>query len=85
MERTYKFLGRIPVRIYSCCVGACKPNPIIYKEALKGCKVQAQEAVYVDDVPAYAGAAEQLGMRTVVFQTPEQLRRRLGEFGIDVT
>jgi len=81
MERTYEFLGRFPVHIYSCRVGASKPNPLIYKEALKGCKVQAQEAVYVDDVPAYAHAAEQLGMRGIVFQNPEQLQsdlRRLG-------
>ena len=85
MERTYDFLGRFPVHIYSCRVGASKPNPLIYKEALKGCKVQAQQAVYVDDVPAYAHAAEQLGMRSVVFQTPELLRRSLDEFGIDVT
>jgi glucose-1-phosphatase len=85
MERTYDFLGRFPVHIYSCRVGASKPNPLIYKEALKGCKVQAQEAVYVDDVPAYAHAAEQLGMRSVMFQTPEQLRSNLREFGIDVT
>jgi glucose-1-phosphatase len=85
MERTYEFLGRFPAHIYSCRVGASKPNPLIYKEALKGCKVQAQQAVYVDDVPAYAHAAEQLGMRSVVFQTPELLQRSLHEFGIDVT
>ena len=81
MERTYVFLSRIPVHIYSCRVGASKPNPLIYKEALNGCKVQAQETVYVDDVPAYAHAAEQLGMRSIVFQNAEQLQsdlRRLG-------
>jgi putative hydrolase of the HAD superfamily len=85
MERTYEFLGRVPVHIYSCRVAASKPNPLIFKEALTACKVRAQEAVYVDDVPAYAHAAEQLGMRSIVFKTPEQLQRSLGEFGIDVT
>jgi glucose-1-phosphatase len=85
MERAYEFLALFRVHIYSCRVGACKPNPIIYKEALLACKVRAQETVYVDDVPAYAQAAEQLGMRSIVFQTPAQLQGSLRQFGIDVT
>ena len=82
MERTYKFLSLFPVRIYSCRVGVCKPNPLIYKEALLACKVRAQEAVYVDDVPAYAQAAAQLGMHGIVFHSPEQLHSDLRNLGI---
>ena len=85
METTYRFLRLFPVRIYSCRVGASKPDPIIYKEALQACKVRAQEAVYVDDIPAYAQAADRLSMRAIVFETPEQLRDSFGRFGIDVT
>jgi glucose-1-phosphatase len=85
MERTYEFLSCFPVHIYSCRVGASKPNPLIYKEALSACKVRANEAVYVDDVAAYAQAAERLGMRGIVFEGPEQLQGSLRRFGIDVT
>ena len=85
MEATYGFLRLFPVRIYSCRVGASKPDPIIYKQALQACKARAQEAVYVDDVPSYAQAAERLGMRGIVFHTPEQLLDSLGRFGVDVT
>jgi glucose-1-phosphatase len=85
METTYEFLRLFPVRIYSCRVGASKPDPIIYKEALEACKVRAQEAVYVDDVPSYARAAERLGMRGIVFETRERLWDSFREFGIDVT
>ena len=85
METTYGFLRLFPARIYSCRVGASKPDPIIYKEALEACKVRAQEAVYVDDIPSYAQAAERLGMRGIVFQTPEQLQDNLGRFRIDIT
>ena len=85
METTYEFLRLFPVRIYSCRVGATKPDPIIYKEALEACKVRAQEAVYVDDIPSYARAAERLGMRGIVFETKEQLRDSFRKFGIDVT
>ena len=84
MEKTYGFFALFPTRIYSCAVGASKPAPIIYKEALKTCKVKAQEAVYVDDVPAYAQAAGQLGMHGIVFQSPEQLQSDLRNLGAAV-
>ena len=85
MEKNYSVLRLFPTRIYSCRVGASKPDPIIYKEALKACKARAEEAVYIDDVPSYTQAAERLGMRGVVFETPPQLWDSLREFGIDVT
>lgn len=85
MEKTYGFFQLFPVRIYSCSVGASKPNPVIYKEALQACKVKAQEAVYVDDVPAYAQAAGQLGMHGIVFQSPEQLQSDLRKLGAGVS
>jgi glucose-1-phosphatase len=84
LEKTYRFFQFFPVRIYSCSVGASKPSPVIYKEALQACKVKAQEAVYVDDVPAYAQAAGQLGMHGIVFQSPEQLRSDLRMLGAAV-
>lgn len=85
METTYGFLRLFPARIYSCRVGASKPDPIIYKEALEACKVRAQEAVYVDDIPSYAQAAGRLGMRGIVFETPERLLDSFGGLGIDIT
>jgi glucose-1-phosphatase len=85
METTYGFLRLFPVRIYSCRVGASKPDPVIYKLALDACKVRAQEALYVDDVPSYARAAERLGMRGIVFETREGLRDNFRQFGIDIT
>lgn len=82
LEKTYGFFALFSTRIYSCSVGASKPNPIIYKQALKACRVRAPEAVYVDDVPAYAQAAAQLGIRGIVFQSPEQLQSDLRSLGI---
>ena len=81
MERTFPFFSLFPVRIYSCRVGASKPSPLIYKEALVACKVPAQEAVFVDDVAEYVQAAERLGMRGIVFQSPEQLQSNLNALG----
>ncbi|HKW61809.1 MAG TPA: HAD-IA family hydrolase [Candidatus Acidoferrum sp.] len=83
MEKTYGFFALFPVRIYSCGVGASKPSPVIYKEALQACKVRAQEAVYVDDVLAYAQVASQLGMHGIAFQSPDQLQFDMCALGVE--
>ena len=81
-EGSYPFFCFFPQRIYSFRVGASKPDPLIYREALKACKVRAQEAVYIDDVAAYAEAAQRLGMTGILFQSPEQLQTDLRALGI---
>jgi len=83
-EANFPFFRFFPVRIYSFRVGATKPNPLIYHEALKACKVKAGEAIYIDDVPAYADAGSRLGMTGVVFQSHERLLMDLASLGIDV-
>lgn len=84
LESSYDFMRYFPARIYSCGVGSSKPNPLIYREALRACKVNAEEAVYIDDVPAYAEAARRLGMTGIVFQSPEQLQSDLKLAGVDL-
>ena len=56
LESTYDFFRYFPkpVRIYSCVVGASKPDPLIFREALKACHVRAEETIYIDDIAAYA-------------------------------
>jgi HAD superfamily hydrolase (TIGR01509 family) len=84
MEATYSFIAFFPARIYSCAVGASKPDPIIYREALRALKVQAQEAVYIDDIAAYVEAAQRLGMGGIQFQSPAQLTSDLKSLGADL-
>ena len=81
-EASYAFFRFFPQRIYSFRVGASKPDPLIYREALKACKVRAEEAIYIDDVAAYAEAAQRLGMTGIVFQSPEQLQSDLRALGV---
>jgi glucose-1-phosphatase len=81
-EAHFPFFRFFPVRIYSFRVGASKPDPLIYRETLRACKVRAEEAVYIDDVAAYVQAARRLGMAGVVFQSPEQLEQELRALGV---
>ena len=81
-EARFPFFRFFPIRIYSYRVGASKPDPLIYREALLACKVRAEEAVYIDDIAAYVEAAQRLGMTGIVFQSPEQLQSDLRNLGI---
>jgi glucose-1-phosphatase len=83
MESTYDFFRFFPVRVYSCSLGISKPSPLIYEQALQACKVSAEAAIYIDDVPAYAEAAQRIGMTGIVFQSPAQLQADLHALGID--
>ena len=84
MEANYDFFRFFPVRIYSCTVGASKPSPIVYLEALRGSKVQSSEAVYIDDISAYVEAARSLGMSGIHYQSREGLLEGLRELGVEV-
>ena len=82
MEPRYDFFRHFPVRIYSCSIGASKPNPLIYQHALRGLRAKATETLYIDDIPAYVQAAQRLGMSGIAYRSPEQLRTDLQKFGI---
>lgn len=82
LESNFAFFRLFPIRIYSCALGACKPNPLIYREALQACKVEASQAVYIDDIPAYVEAARRLGIAGIHFQSPQQLAAALAELGV---
>jgi HAD superfamily hydrolase (TIGR01509 family) len=82
LEATFEPMRYFPRRIYSCAVGVSKPNPLIYRAALEACQVAAQDALYIDDIPAYAEAARSLGLAALVFTSPEQLSGDLQSLGI---
>ena len=85
LEGTYSFFAFFPARIYSCVVGASKPNPLIYRQALRAVKVQAEQALYIDDVAAYVEAAKHLGLGGIQFQSPAQLASDLKTLGVDLS
>ena len=85
LESTYSFFAFFPARIYSCAVGASKPNPLIYRQALRAVKARAEEALYIDDVAAYVEAAKRLGLEGIQFQSPAQLASDLETLGVDLS
>lgn len=64
-------------------VGALKPDPAIYRDALeKAAGISAEQILYLDDIPAYVEAARNEGMQALVYdragEVAEQLRAVLG-------
>jgi glucose-1-phosphatase len=86
LETSYSFFRYFPkpVRIYSCSVGASKPGPFVFREALRACKVRAEQAVYIDDIAANADAARALGCSAIHYLSPDQLQQELLSRGIKV-
>jgi glucose-1-phosphatase len=84
LESTFSFYNYFPkaVRTYSCSVGASKPDPLIFRHALKACKVPANQTVYVDDIAAFAQAATALGIHGIQYTSAEQLRANFQSVGI---
>jgi len=68
--------------IWSCRVGLHKPNPKIYKIALRKLNLPAKECVFVDNKLPYVKAARKLGIAGIYFQTPEKLRKKLIKLGL---
>ena len=70
------------VLVMSCDVGACKPDPQIYKIALKKLNLFAKECVFVDDILDNIEVVKKLGTQGIHFQTPEKLREDLTKIGL---
>lgn len=68
--------------IVSYQVGALKPDPRIYQEALRRSGLPAAACVFVDDRPACVEGAARVGMRAVHFRSPEQLEADLARLGV---
>ncbi|HEX9899436.1 MAG TPA: HAD family phosphatase [Candidatus Methylomirabilis sp.] len=70
--------------IVSYQVGAMKPDPRIYGEALRRSGLPATACVFVDDRPANVEGAARVGMHALLFQSAEQLAAELTRLGVAV-
>jgi putative hydrolase of the HAD superfamily len=74
--------GIFDVVVSSAKAGMAKPEPEIYQLALKLLGIAPEEALFIDDLPRNTIAAEALGIPSIVFESPAQLRRELQARGI---
>ncbi|OHA70706.1 MAG: hypothetical protein A3H01_00310 [Candidatus Wildermuthbacteria bacterium RIFCSPLOWO2_12_FULL_40_9] len=65
------------VIVLSCEVGYRKPEPKIYKITLKRLKLSAKECVFIDDRTENIRTAKKLGIKSILFENSEKLRKDL--------
>ncbi len=59
-----------------------KPDPEIYKKVLDKIKLEAKECLFIDDKEDNIEAANNIGMKTILFQDIDQLKQTLRSLGI---
>ncbi|HEV3220737.1 MAG TPA: HAD-IA family hydrolase [Candidatus Acidoferrales bacterium] len=73
----FSFLRYFPARVFSCCVGASKPEPKIYQAAIHAAGFHPARVLYVDDILPYVRAGARMGLDAVQFKSPRQLHTAL--------
>ena len=82
IRERYEFPSLVRGAILSHELGLRKPDPAIYRAALKMSGTQPEETVFVDDLKPNVEAAKKVGMIAIRFSGAEDLRRRFETLGI---
>jgi putative hydrolase of the HAD superfamily len=83
MERTFDWLPRFDVLVWSFQLKMAKPDAAIYRHLLKELGTRAEETLFIDDRAENIVAAEALGIKGLLFTTVERLRADLIAQGLD--
>ena len=74
IHERYGFLDWFEGGIFSHEVGLKKPHPQLYRMILEKAHVKAEEAIFIDDKSSCLVPAAEMGMTTILFESPEKLR-----------
>jgi epoxide hydrolase-like predicted phosphatase len=72
------------VTVFSCEEGIAKPERRIYEIALERLGVGPSEAVFIDDRADFIDGAQKLGMHTIRFEDPQQVKGALASLAIPI-
>jgi len=63
-------------------VGALKPDPLIYRDALRKLSLPPEACVFIDDIAEYAEGAAAVGIHGIRYTGPADLLRELSGLGV---
>jgi len=78
----YGIRVHIDVALSSCYLGLRKPHPAIYRRAIDVLGGPAERILFIDDRAENAAAAAAAGMKTIRFESADQLRSQLTAYGV---
>jgi putative hydrolase of the HAD superfamily len=82
IRENYAVLRHFDDFVLSYRVGALKPSPSMYREAIVRAGCRAEECFFTDDIADYVAAAREEGIDAVQFQGLEKLQRELSVRGV---
>jgi FMN phosphatase YigB (HAD superfamily) len=82
IARSYPIMRHFHDRVLSYEVGAHKPSPLIYQEAIARAGCRPEECFFTDDVASFVDAARREGIDAVQFQSAAQIERELTSRGV---
>ncbi|MEL6658106.1 MAG: HAD family phosphatase [Bacteroidota bacterium] len=80
----YPFLGWFQGVLVSGQEKMRKPSPVFYRLLEERFPLQLKSSLFIDDNLRNVEAARKLGLRTIHFHSPEQLRKELEGYGVVV-
>jgi putative hydrolase of the HAD superfamily len=80
--RTFHLTRYFSAFLSSCYLGVRKPDESMYRLGLGIVQRSAEECVFIDDRTANLEPARRLGIRTIQFENPAQLRKDLADCGV---
>ncbi|MFP5234925.1 MAG: HAD family hydrolase [Acidobacteriota bacterium] len=83
IERTFAWIQNFDVLVWSYQLGMAKPDPAIYRHTLERLQTAPEETLFIDDKRENIEVALALGMRGIVFTTPENLCAQIREAGLE--
>jgi putative hydrolase of the HAD superfamily len=83
IRQNYPLLRHFDDYVLSYEVGALKPSPRIYEEAITRAQCAAGECFFTDDIAEYVAGARRAGMDAVQFQSAAQIQAELSERGVN--
>lgn len=82
IRKRFEVLDCFDDYVLSYEVGAIKPEPEMYRAALRTIRCAPQECFYTDDIPRYVEAGRKFGLDAEVFTDTDQLSRLLTARGV---
>jgi putative hydrolase of the HAD superfamily len=82
IRQNYPLLRHFDDFILSYEVGAMKPSPRIYEEAVTRAQCAAGECFFTDDIAEYVAGAREAGLDAVQFQSAAQIQSELSKRGV---
>ena len=83
IKREFRWIDEFDVLVWSYQLHMAKPDPAIYRHALRELGTQPEETLFIDDKRVNVDAAQALGMKAIEFTTVERLREDLIAAGFD--